>query len=265
VAIQPQAALESISKSLREAENNFLTGCYLNPESEEREDYAKAARYYLERAFTELLVLAESLSISLTYWQIRSTFNKAMVGDLLSSEMGPDEPYLTWAAKGRQFVDAIASVHGFGKTVFTEISDLKEILRRAVYVICDKTLFGTAPAKEADVHDRIEGILKCHFADLKRKPTLSKPIKNFEPDTGIPSIRTLIEYKFVTTRAEAKRVVDEILADTSGYRSPHWTHVLFVIYETTRVQPEAEWMSLLESCGLAEGYDIVVLSGDSAK
>jgi hypothetical protein len=119
------------------------------------------------------------------------------------------------------------------------------------------------PEKEAHVHDRIEAILKCHFADLKRKPSLSKPIKNFEPDTGIPSSKTLIEYKFVSTKPEAKVVVDQILADTSGYRSPHWKNLLFVIYETHRVMPEEEWASLLKECELGSNYDIIVLSGDT--
>src|SRR5262249_51668965 len=103
----------------------------------------------------------------------------------------------------------------------------------------------------------------CHFHDLKRKPALTKPIKNFEPDTGIPSTKTLIEYKFVTTKAEAKRVVDEILTDTSGYRSPQWRSLLFVIYETQRVLPEEEWLELLKECELEENHDVIVLSGDA--
>jgi hypothetical protein len=124
-------------------------------------------------------------------------------------------------------------------------------------------MFSKLPCREADVHDRIEAILKCHFSDLKRKPSLTKPIKNFEPDTGIPSTKTLIEYKFVTTKVEAKRVVDEILADTRGYRSSQWRNLLFVIYETHRVMPEEDWIQLLRDCELGSSYDALVLSGDA--
>ena len=104
-------------------------------------------------------------------------------------------------------------------------------------------------------------ILKCHYPDLKSKPALSKPIKNFQPDTGLPSEKTLIEYKFISNTTEAKRIVDEILADASGYRSKDWTSLLFVIYETHRVKPEEEWQHLLKDCQLLEGFDAIVLSG----
>ena len=90
---------------------------------------------------------------------------------------------------------------------------------------------------------------------------MAKPIKNFEPDTGIPSSKTLIEYKFISTDAEAKRLLDEILAVASGYRSRDWQNVLFVIYETRRVRSEEEWRNLLRACELHEGFDAVVLSG----
>lgn len=70
---------------------------------------------------------------------------------------------------------------------------------------------------------------------------MSKPIKNFEPDTGLPSLKTLIEYKFISDKNDAKRVSDEIFADISGYASRDWDSLLFVIYETHRVIEEKKW------------------------
>ena len=112
-----------------------------------------------------------------------------------------------------------------------------------------------------ELNRRLEAILRCQYPDLKSKPALTKPIKNFEPDTGLPSAKTLIEYKFISSTTEAKRVADEILADASGYRSRDWTSLLFVIYETHRVKPEEEWQNFLKDCQLYEGFDAIVLSG----
>lgn len=259
---QINTAIDSIEKSLREASNYFMNGCFGYQIDEKTNDDHLVASYYVERAFIELLVLAEHLALNAIFQQIDLLYQEAKK-DFLKSAMGPEEPYLIWCEKIRMYVDGIASAHGLGETAESEMKDIKSIIRRANYVICDTSIFPKLPENEAHVHDRIEAILKCHFADLKRKPTLSKPIKNFEPDTGIPSSKTLIEYKFLSTKPQAKIIVDQILADTSGYRSPQWKNLLFVIYETHRVMPEEEWALLLKECGFGSNYDIIVLSGDT--
>lgn len=257
------AAVAAIENSLREASNSFMEACYSPVDSSERGEYDDLVGYYVERAFVELLVLLEHLALHETYKSVAALYDQAKAKGLDESAMGPEEPYLVWNDKIRMYLGAISTSYGLGDGTTSEVRDLKAILRRSVYAICDTTIFSCVPEKEAHVHDRIEAILKCHYADLKRKPALTKPVKNFEPDTGIPSIKTLIEYKFVTTKAEAKRVADEILADSSGYRSPPWKNLLFVIYETNRVMAEEDWTALLRECELSSAYDAIVLHGDS--
>jgi hypothetical protein len=143
--------------------------------------------------------------------------------------------------------------------------DLLQIIRDIHYVITDVALFRSIPANENDVHIRIEGILKCVFPDLKHKPTLTKQIKNFEPDTGIPSIETLIEYKFLSRKEDISIIADEILADTRGYTSRDWSRFLYVIYETNRFRTEKDWNELLRQSGVSENTTAVVLSGEPFK
>jgi hypothetical protein len=109
---------------------------------------------------------------------------------------------------------------------------------------------------------RIEGILKPVFPDLKYKLALTKQIKNFEPDTGIPSLTTLIEYKFLTRKIDVPKIADQILADTRGYISKEWTRFLYVIYETHRFRTEKDWNQLLEQSGVSANTTVVVLSGE---
>jgi hypothetical protein len=258
------AAVAAIENSLREASNSFMDACYSLVDSSERRDYDVLVEYYVERAFVELLVLLEHLGLKETYNQVNALYDEAKAQSFDESAMGPDEPYLVWNEKIRIYLGAVSTAYGLGEGSKSDVRDLKAIIRRAVYAICDTGIFPCVPGKEAHVHDRIEAILKCHYADLKRKPPLAKPIKHFEPDTGIPSIKTLIEYKFVATKADAKRVADEILADSSGYRSPPWKNFLFVIYETSRVMSEDDWTALLRECNLGPNYDAIVLSGDSS-
>ena len=257
--LEPKSGITAIETSIREAER------YCDKYHQEGADEGdlETFKYYVERSYVELLVLSDHLGLKSTYEMATEHFRHARVLGFHQTESYEGEVYPKWTRQVRMIADAIASSYGLAKTTEAEVSDIKSILKRSVYTICDPHLFPKAPNNETDVHMRLEGILKCYYPDLKSKPTLSKPIKNFEPDTGLPSAKTLIEYKFISCEAEAKRVVDEILADASGYRSRDWHSLLFVIYETRRVKSEEEWQNLLRACELREGFDAVVLSGIS--
>lgn len=251
------SAIAAIETSIREAQRHCDNYHHFSRDDGDFESF----RYYVERSFYEVLVLADRLNLKSTYDLAAADFEAAKKDGFAATDDYEGETYPKWTGRVRLIADAIASSFGLSKTSQSEVQDLKAVLKRAVYAICDTALFAKVPASEADVHVRLEAILKCLYPDLKSKPALTKPIKNFQPDTGLPSAKTLLEYKYISSTADAKRVADEILADASGYRSRDWTSLLFVIYETRRVKPEEEWQNLLRDCQLYEGFDAVVLSG----
>jgi len=104
-----------------------------------------------------------------------------------------------------------------------------------------------------------------YIPDLLRKPPLSKPVTGFVPDTGIPSIGTLIEYKFLSQENQAGQIANEILADTRGYAETEWANIVFVIYETRRFKTIHEWRGLLKACGVPESIQVVVLYGEEPR
>lgn len=221
--------------------------------------------YYIESAFIHTLVLIDKLNLSRTYEQVRKIFDKAQEKGFRESQQGVDEPYLQWSAEIYDFLNAIGNsynIHPFSNLVS---KDIISILRATLYSITDKNIFDKPPAREREVHYRIEAVLKCVFPDLKHKPSINKSIKNFEPDTGLPSVRTLIEYKFISNINDAKRVSDEVLADTRGYFSREWERVIYVIYEESRVKPESEWVQMLKECGVSSNTQILVLQGEPTR
>lgn len=253
-------AIRDLREKIKDADRDFdlwhLTG----------DDY-KEPTWLMEICFLQLLAITEALGleefrkiIQLEYSEIKKSKS-----DFIQTGRTPDgEPYSTTIARMRQFLRALESF--FPTEDQTKITkDLLQIIRDIHYVITDKVLFHTTPSNESDVHLRIEGILKCVFPDLKHKPTLTKQIKNFEPDTGIPSIETLIEYKFLTRREDIASMADEVLADTRGYTSRDWNRFLYVIYETHRFKPEKDWNEFLMQAGVPENTTVVVLSGEPPK
>ncbi|NQT56299.1 MAG: hypothetical protein HQ551_08740 [Desulfobacteraceae bacterium] len=221
--------------------------------------------YYLESAFIQTLVLLDRLNLSRSYDKFNEIFSKAKEEGLLKIAYGIDEPYLVWSSEIYTYLTAIGNSYNINPFSTKVSSDVISILRATLYSITDKNIFNTSPSNENEVHERIEAVLKCVFPDLKHKPAISKPIKNFIPDTGLPSVRTLIEYKFVKSKEDAKRISDEVLADTRGYFSRDWEKFIYVIYETSRIKQELEWENMLRECGVPENTKIIVLSGEPAE
>jgi DpnII restriction endonuclease len=144
----------------------------------------------------------------------------------------------------------------------TVTKDVIQILRETQYSITDPRCFLYPPKDEKEVHVRIEAVLRCVFPDLINKPRVNKQIKHFEPDTGLPGINTLIEYKFIGSQDDAKRVADEVLADTRGYTAKDWKQFIYVIYETKRIRPEKHWNQLLRESDVPDNTSIIVIHGE---
>lgn len=254
-------ALEGIRNSLTNA-NEIAADwdgplCMNHPiESYEKEIVSE----YIRLAFTQTLVLLEVVGLL----QVRDSVYKLQEeAEKNYSDFGYfDGVYLTWSSKLGQYIDSIENAFGVKKTR-SVTKDLIQILRDTLYAITDSACFSAPPANESEVHTRIEAVLRCLFKDLRTKPPISKPIKNFEPDTGIPSQRTLIEYKYISTLNELKRISDEVLADTRGYTSKDWDTFIYVIYETKRIRKEEEWQLHLRECGVKDDTMVIVLPGES--
>ena len=230
-------------------------------------DEYREPSWLIEVCFLQLLSITEALELEEFRKMIYAEYSEIKISKSGFSKAGqtPDgDPYSVVVSKIRRFVHALESF--FPKEDHTKITkDLLQIIRDIHYVITDKVLFRTTPSNENDVHLRIEGILKCVFPDLKHKPTITKQIKNFEPDPGIPSIETLIEYKFLSSKEDIAAIADQVLADTRGYTSRDWNHFLYVIYETNRFRTEKDWSQFLIQSGVPENTTIVVLSGEPPK
>jgi len=251
-------AIECIEGTISIADNSFSSSLY--EEEKHTKWYCEStAKYCIEKAFLELLVLYEKLDLIENYKQLLNIFQIAK-DDFLKSEMGDGEPCLLWSSKLRIYLCGIETAFGIRQNHEDECVGLKNIISRSTYSICDDKLYQSVPSCEQDIHNRIEGILKCYYPDLKTKPVISKAVKNFQPDTGIPSISVLIEYKYVTTQEDAKRVADEILTDTQGYKAVEWCKIIFVIYETVRTVSESHWNNLLKDC---RPHEAIVLQGFS--
>jgi hypothetical protein len=240
--------LASIRENLSEAYTAFQSGG--------DEGWPIQGAYVRTRILLEAVGLLEALK---AVQQIETNVANNWGATEIDQDSG--EPYLLWAAKLYQYLFALETTFGEPK-VTTVTKDVIQILKATQYSITDRNCFENPPENENDVHVRVEAVLRCVFPDLRHKPPIAKPIKNFQPDTGLPSIGTLIEYKFIADPGEEKRIADEILADTRGYTSKEWRSFIYVIYETKRIKPENQWRQLLRESGVESNTEVIVISGE---
>lgn len=247
------AIRESLSRAYKESLNWDLR----SPEDDEK----GSADYFVERAFTQTLVFLEAAELPDTAAAL-AKINEDAKKNYSEYAHYSEGIYLVWVAKLEAFIEGIETTFVQNK-LGTVKKELVDILRASLYSITDRRCFASSPKDETEVHARIEAVLRCIFPDLRHKPPVAKPIKNFEPDTGIPSLRTLIEYKYVDSMDRVKTTVDEVLTDTRGYVSKDWERFIYVIYETARWKPETEWREMLQQNGVGNNTDIIVLSGEA--
>jgi hypothetical protein len=251
----PAEILASIRESLSEADLAFQR--YGDPEWPGQDP-----EWPIQTAFLKTRIFLEAAGLSEALKAIQEIEHQASANWLATvADPNDGEMYLSWGLKLRQFLRAIEPTLGRPEAgVVTK--EVIQILRATQYSITDRDCFPDPPADENDVHVRIEAVLRCIFPDLLHKPPIQKQIKNFQPDTGLPSIYTLIEYKFIGDEKQAKQIADEILADTRGYVSTEWQQFIYVIYETKRIKSEKQWRQLLRESGVGLNTEVIVISGE---
>jgi len=226
---------------------------------DEYEEYMAKKMLYM--SWRQVLALLESNGLSVLLDEAKKEY-ASFKKDPLDSAMGPEEPYLIWPGKVREYIEVLRTLYIEPSKVDTkEYRSLRNILSNCEVFITDRQIFPWFPCKEDDVHERIEAMLKCHFPELKRKPVLTKPIKNFIPDTGIKSLKTLIEYKYIDSKEYGKEVYDTILTDVSGYQSSDYETIIFVIYETERYFPESDWKTTIKEIKAKMRLEVILLKG----
>jgi len=168
--------------------------------------------------------------------------------------------YLHWGSRLQSELNIIKNlyVETTGVEIPSSLNLVVQIIRQAEYTMEE---LNKHPNSEKELDEFMESLFKSIYPQLLSTPTLPKPIKNFEPDTGIPSLRLLIEYKYVASKEHVKQVVDEILADTAGYKSKDWAYFFFIVYEQRRFMSEEKWNDFLRQCGAAENTWVFVIHG----
>lgn len=106
---------------------------------------------------------------------------------------------------------------------------LRNIISKTAVIVNDK---GLEPDNEARVRNAVLEVCRYSFPDAIKEVSIAKTLKHYKGDLGIPSLKTMVEFKFVNSQTEMKASLDGIYADMKGYKHPDWEIFYSVFYMT---------------------------------
>ncbi len=119
---------------------------------------------------------------------------------------------------------------------------------------------------EKELQNFLFPILKSHFKDLEEEFNLPKfGTIAYQPDFGIPSIKLLLECKFLKERKDLKRIQKEVNDDAVGYlkTSPDYRSLIVFIYNSKNTPiPDKFQKDLKRVSGI---NDVIIVPGIDPK
>ncbi len=244
-------------------------GCPDENDSHEEPDYSEENFYIAVKRFKNLLgVVYEALSLNESKTQLEAALSKQAKGDGFEYTAISEFDAIHCPAINilSSYFDALKLCFDEGKP--QQLILLERILKNGGYHVTQYTKRETRiPSCEDDVQKAMDEVLKAAFDDYIPKPSIPKEIKGFEPDGSVKSALALIEYKFISSRDELKKAIDEIFADSVGYFSnENWKHFFVVFYLTDHFDRASTIESQIKnSCSHVDNVEVIVITGDGSR
>lgn len=239
-----ESIVTKIDETVREAWVTF--GYYeqtLMSSKSDSEIYGERLASQILGLYIQVAFALEALQLSSLLLEFKTGFEQYRKKLAAISMTYLGDPYPSALDYIEDFILPLRAAVGRRSDPIDGLQQLERILLGTPKIIRDQ---GIRPEKESDVRNAVYGLLLHPYPDTVRDVPIAKVSKTYKPDIGIRSLKAAVEYKFVATEADARRVIGEVFEDVNGYAgSDDWKHFYAVFYITaaflTPAQVEAEF------------------------
>jgi len=214
---------------LHEVQGSNTFDSLANPDDHEDEDAKQTLRYLIEKLYLDASVLAERLEIP----NFSSIINSERIA--ASSDFSEniythhDElPHLPHLSRINMHISTLRTMTDVASTTAHDV--LKTILQNTGKILIKN---GINPSKENHVRNAVLELIRFGFEDAHKEVPIPKGFKTYRADIGIPSVRALIEYKFVKSLTEMKASLDGVYADMKGYSGEDSWRTFYAVFYMT--------------------------------
>jgi hypothetical protein len=218
--------LELAYVALTKVDDEERSGQIPDPDDEWHDIERHALAWHLEKALRSIGVLAERLgahSIEREVTKLRG--DRIRLGDTsrpLDGDIHSDMYQLANACFAP--LRAMTDTHAL-----TAQGVLRNLLNNTAQIV-EHTAVDAS--NEADVRNAVLSVLQLSFPDAKKEVTIPQLLTNSRGDLGVPSLRTMIEFKFVSSKAEMAAALKGVYSDMKTYTHPDWDVFYGVFYMT---------------------------------
>jgi hypothetical protein len=209
--------------ALNAVDDTERRGCIRDPHDYSDDDEREVLAWHLEKSLRSIAVLAErlgapSIEREIAMLRIRKLgetrrHNGDIHSDIYSRATACFEP-----------LKAMANVNAV-----TAHTVLQNIIKKTAQIVQMK---GLSPMGEADVRNAVLDVCRFSFPDAIKEVGIPQLLTSSRADIGIASLRTVIEFKFVTEKNDMASALKGVYSDMKTYRSPDWDKFYGVFYMT---------------------------------
>lgn len=258
--------LEILEKKHREARSKWEEAFVYEADSDARED-----KYFvpsqIEEAYVFAIALAEKHGLNLIADYIKGRkpkFGPDLLESYYSELLG--EPMLLSTFPLYDMIITIRELYLPEQTTVTRMFESEWATARKILgnlPLCAATI-GYEFNDEATLDRFAETILHGTYPELNSNPSVELPISYTLPDTGIPNIGLLIEYKYLRSESDfTQHLRDEMQADVRNWAGTQkWAGLIFCVYQQ-RVffSEESIYKTLTKDSTTFKHLSVVLITG----
>lgn len=182
------------------------------------------------------------------------------------SQIDPEQTALVWSATNKSISGGILRLVKSRSQLTHLLLGFESAMKRWRYDDDSvKEPIRWAIKNEREVQDIVWLMLRPYFDDIVDEESLPKLAhSSYKPDFAIPSLRTLLEVKYVRKRGEFKKIEKEIMQDSVGYltKTKDYENIIVFIYDhSCSVQEHEETRRDLKKINGIE--DVIIVSRPS--
>jgi hypothetical protein len=198
-------------------------------EDHEQQDAQELLAFYIEKAYRDTGILAERLSLPIFAAEVnaerRANSPRFADNEYTHHDVLPHVPHLACV---RAHFESLRAMTDAASTTVHDV--FKRMLQNTGKLIDQRHL---DPRSETAVRNQMLDFLRLAFDDVRKEVPIQKPFKTYRADIGVPALRAIAEYKYVSTKNEMKICLDGIYADMKGYgQDDAWRNFYAVLYMT---------------------------------
>jgi hypothetical protein len=250
---------DSALGKLDEMERCYSNVSDIDDGSEDHRFASQALAYHLQRTLRAIGALAERLgtpSIEREVSELRRDPSKLHATNRPDDEDLYSEA-LSIAKSCFSPLRAMTDAHAI-----TAQGVLRNVISKTAVILGNK---GMAPKSETEVRNAVLEVCSYSFPDAIKEVSIPKILKHYKGDLGIPSLRTMVEFKYIDSYDEMKAALDGVYADMKGYKYPDWETFYGVFYMTGPFYTQEDVEHEFKFVGADRSWTPIVVQGPGAR